>query len=524
MPTFFQSGIVTRAAYGIPAREVEWAAIDIETTGLEPRRNRIVEIGIVRFRGDGTIIDEYCTLINPQRRMGAGDIHQLTGRDVADAPVIAEVWPDVIRMLSGTVALAHNLSFEDGILTAESARLFQSMPMFPGVCSLETTRAQLDGKTFKLMSLHKTFTGQWIEDQHIALGDARALASTWTAMLNQAPTQLFYQGPPPSIIALAARPMGRITPRPVEVSSPRLGEFTRRFPRCSVEYRVAPQALQEYLAALRVVVDDEVITLDESTGLAELARRAGLTQQALEAAHRQVWDELTAASTDAGPQPRAEQQRRQRLATNLGLTGSTRLSPEQSAELDAAALQPKPERYLRDWRIGIDPAPETEPLATLASSHGASIAKRLTTSVRWVATTDPKSDTPSLIKARSLGLTIITATEAKVMIDQQISTAQADEAEQIKAAQRWQQERQEREQLFRHTWLPMERPRVAGNVMPNGDRRGATRRTPRQPAPHEVVATVPAASMRTSGPPTAGPTYPPVRPPKRSWWQRLFRR
>jgi DNA polymerase III epsilon subunit-like protein len=512
MPTFFQPGMITRAVHGVPAQDLEWAAIDLETTGLEPSRDRIVEVAVVRFRGDGTITDEYCSLVNPQRRMGGGEIHQLTGRDVTDAPLFADVWPDVVRMLSGAIALAHKMSFEDGFLAAELARLGQTAPAFPGVCSLDTARAQLQGKSFKLISLHKTFTGEWIEDPHTALGDARALAATWSAALRHAPTPLYYQGPPVVPVAPAVAPMRRIAPRPVEVQSPRLGELARRFPRCSVDYQVDQQAQQAYLAELRLVVEDEVITLEESTRLEQLARRAGLTQQTLEASHRQVWDELTAALAD-GAQSKSAQQRRERLATNLGLRGPARLSREQAAELDAAASQPHPERYLRGWRIGVDSAPETELVADLASRHGASIAKRLTNTVRWVAAADPDGASATLMKARDLGLKVISVAEAKHLLEQQIATAQAAEADQIAAQQRWQRERDEREHLFRHSWLATEQLHTMEFAVAR-TRRLAVVHRPQIPA--TAAAPVPIPPITTvSSVPTA---------PKRSWWRRLFGR
>jgi DNA polymerase III epsilon subunit-like protein len=532
MSNFFQPGVVTRTASGVPAQDVEWAAIDIETTGLEPQRDRIVEIAIVRFHSSGTVVDEYSTLVNPERRMGGGEIHQLTGRDVADAPTFTEVWPDIVRMLSGAVALAHNLSFEDGFIAVESARVTPVAMGFPGVCSLNTARAQLAGKTFRLMSLHKTFTGEWIEDQHTALGDARALAQIWPAMLNQAPFRLFYRGPAPVTIAPSARPMGRIAPRPVEVSSPRLGEFTRRFPRCSVEYVVAPVVLEQYMAALREVVDDEIITVEESVRLEELARRAGLTQQALEAAHRQVWETLTGQTPD-GPAPtRAQQLRRDRLATNLGLTGSAKRSPELVAQMNAAALQPRPDRYLRDWRIGIDPAPETEPLTALASRHGASIAKRLSATVRWVATADPDGSTPTVIRARALGLRIITTAQAESALDEHIAAAKVREGEWIAAQERWQHERDERDQLFRHTWLDVER---SADVLDDV-------RVARHPVNTRWVSQPVTVGPTAYAPPRGSsipPTYaavPPLRPMmmpgrgpfvgmlKKPWWKRIFGR
>ena len=72
------------------------------------------------------------------------------------------------------------------------------------------------------MSLHKSFTGEWIEDQHTALGGARALARTWAGMLGQAPVGLYYAGPAVVDLPPTARPRGRIAPRAMDVTSPRL--------------------------------------------------------------------------------------------------------------------------------------------------------------------------------------------------------------------------------------------------------------------------------------------------------------
>lgn len=77
----------------------------------------------------------------------------------------------------------------------------------------------------------------------------------------------------------------------------------------------------------------------------------------MEAAHRQIWEELTVA--------------RERLATNLGLRGSSRRSVEQTAREDAHALVPEPTRHLRGWCVAFDAGPVTE---SLAARYGASVA------------------------------------------------------------------------------------------------------------------------------------------------------
>jgi DNA polymerase III alpha subunit (gram-positive type) len=45
--------------------EEEFIAFDIETTGLHPAMARIVEIGAVRFKGDGSVLDSFQQLIDP---------------------------------------------------------------------------------------------------------------------------------------------------------------------------------------------------------------------------------------------------------------------------------------------------------------------------------------------------------------------------------------------------------------------------------------------------------------------------
>lgn len=515
---WFRHGLVTRRPPGVRANQMEWAAIDVETTGLDPGPNRIVELAVVRFRGDGTVVDEYCTLVNPQRRMGAGEFHQLTGRDVATAPLFGDVWPDAMRLLSGTVVVGHRLSFQDDFLAAETHRLGWVAPGFPGVCSLDTARAQLDGQSFKLMSLHKSFTGEWIEDQHTALGGARALVRTWAGMLHQAPVGLYYDGPAVVVLPANDRPRGRISPRAVEVTSPRLDRLISRFPRCSLPYPVEERLLQDYVALLRRVVDDEILTVEESMQLERLARTAGLTQQAMEAAHRQVWEELAAVKPQGGGS-RADEQRRERLATNLGLRGSTRRSAEQIARDDAQALVPDPSRYLRGWRIGLDAGSATEPLAMLASRHGASLAKRLTGTVRWVAAADPGAATPPLVKSRELGLEVITVDEAEQRLKQAIAEAQANEAERIAAERRWQEHRTERENFFRHTWLTAEALGSTDQPLPIRQALSAST-TVRQAArlsPPRSSLPLPSRSQQINPGPTA-------RSPKQSLLRRLFGR
>ena len=94
---------------------VPWAVLDIETTGLVPGFDRIIEISVVHLEPQ----DEeprlmFDTLVNP-RRPFEGDIHGIYEEDVARAPLFGEVVQELAGALAGRVIAAHNAHFgEDG--------------------------------------------------------------------------------------------------------------------------------------------------------------------------------------------------------------------------------------------------------------------------------------------------------------------------------------------------------------------------------------------------------------------------
>ena len=70
------------------------------------------------------VVDEWTTLVNPERDVSAGHIHGITARDVYGAPRFAEVAASILAdSLRGRVLVAHNLSFEAQFLMGEFARL-----------------------------------------------------------------------------------------------------------------------------------------------------------------------------------------------------------------------------------------------------------------------------------------------------------------------------------------------------------------------------------------------------------------
>ena len=105
----------------LPISEIPLVFLDTETTGLNPRYgDRIVEVALARFQR-GVMENFFVSLVNPRRPIGPGAarIHGITDDDVRDAPVFAEIVPQLCAELSETVIVAHNAPFDLGFIANE---------------------------------------------------------------------------------------------------------------------------------------------------------------------------------------------------------------------------------------------------------------------------------------------------------------------------------------------------------------------------------------------------------------------
>ena len=99
-----------------PIDEV-YVALDLETTGLDPEREEIIEIGAVKFRGT-QVLETFETLVNP-RRMLPSFIMQLTGitqREVDAAPPMAAVAGQFLAFLGQVPLVGHSVAFDMAFL------------------------------------------------------------------------------------------------------------------------------------------------------------------------------------------------------------------------------------------------------------------------------------------------------------------------------------------------------------------------------------------------------------------------
>lgn len=119
------------------------AFLDTETTGLSPWfGDRICEIAILRCQGE-TLLDSFETLVNPHRPLspGAARVNGLTELDLADAPLFAEIAPQVKLWLEDAIVVCHNAPFDLSFVHNEFNRLGQSFPPVTVIDTLALARS-----------------------------------------------------------------------------------------------------------------------------------------------------------------------------------------------------------------------------------------------------------------------------------------------------------------------------------------------------------------------------------------------
>ena len=114
-----------------------FAIVDTETTGFG-KSDRIVEIAVVLM--DGTeIINEWETLVNPERDISNSDIHGITSNQVSMAPTFKDISSSLAGLLDDRIIVAHNISFDKRMLAQEFSRVAMDVDFGKGFCSQQAT-------------------------------------------------------------------------------------------------------------------------------------------------------------------------------------------------------------------------------------------------------------------------------------------------------------------------------------------------------------------------------------------------
>ena len=164
-----------------------FVAVDIETTGLDPKRDRIVEIGAVRIR-EGKMEETYQSFVNPQRKLSKF-ITELTGirqEMLQDAPMIDQVIEEFLKFVGEDCLLGHHVTFDFSFLKRNAVNCGHSFEK-EGIDTLKIARKFL--KELKQRSLSALCEYYKIENPHAHRAKEDAITAI---MLYQKLVEEFY--------------------------------------------------------------------------------------------------------------------------------------------------------------------------------------------------------------------------------------------------------------------------------------------------------------------------------------------
>lgn len=180
----------------------DYVALDIETTGLNPRKDYILEIGAVRVK-DGKEAEKYASFVNPGIRIPEF-VTQLTGiRDemVKHDRSVSQVLEEFLEFCGDSVILGHNVPFDFGFLEQNAAKINRHFPCMAIDTLVIAKKCLKDLPSRKLEALCSHY-GISQEKKHRAYEDAQAASRLYQKMAQEfereeealfQPQKLFYR-------------------------------------------------------------------------------------------------------------------------------------------------------------------------------------------------------------------------------------------------------------------------------------------------------------------------------------------
>ncbi len=179
-----RKGASSNSGEGSPTLgDATFCAFDVETTGLSAF-SRLVEIGAVRFRLGGEA-EEFSTLVDPGQPIPeeATLVHGIDDDAVAGAPDASKAITEFLNFSEGCLLVAHNASFDVGIISIEAARAGLGLPDKPVLDSISMARSFLPPQPDYSLATLAAFLGLDVSEMHRSLPDARATRAVVEATL-----------------------------------------------------------------------------------------------------------------------------------------------------------------------------------------------------------------------------------------------------------------------------------------------------------------------------------------------------
>lgn len=162
----------------------DYISLDLETTGLNPKRDRIIEVGAVKVRR-GKVVGEFQSLVNPGRVL-TETVCGLTGINsemLSDAPEIGDIIGPLLSFIGDDMLVGHRVLFDYSFVKRAAVNHSLSFEKI-GIDTLKLARKLLPELESK--SLESVCKYYGIEHKaHRAIGDARATSDLYRKLAGQ---------------------------------------------------------------------------------------------------------------------------------------------------------------------------------------------------------------------------------------------------------------------------------------------------------------------------------------------------
>lgn len=154
------------------AEQLSFVAVDLETTGLDPKKDRIIEIGAIRVE-NGDVAGEYQQLVNPGCPIPdfVSDLTGITDEMVEKAPMIGEVLDEFLKFCGELPIVGHQVMFDYRFLKRATVNQGESFER-NGIDTLALCRAFMPVEEKKNLAVACAFFGIERERAHRACSDA----------------------------------------------------------------------------------------------------------------------------------------------------------------------------------------------------------------------------------------------------------------------------------------------------------------------------------------------------------------
>ena len=174
---------------------VPYVSLDLETTGLDPETDEIIEVAAIRFDASG-VIDRYHSLVNPERALEyrIALLTNIDARDLESAPHFPSIAGEIAEFVGMDAVVGQNPTFDTTFLERKGVTLFG-----PTYDTFDLASLLLPGLQQHSLGAIADHLGIEFTNRHRAMADAEAAMEVFAALRQRLVAS------PPALIAEADR-------------------------------------------------------------------------------------------------------------------------------------------------------------------------------------------------------------------------------------------------------------------------------------------------------------------------------